>query len=65
MRYCIDFYNFQEMKIHPKAVKGDKSQVGAPMPGTVLCKSPFLLFLTKVAWKKLLDVAKTAESFSC
>ncbi|XP_038212521.1 pyruvate carboxylase, mitochondrial isoform X2 [Zerene cesonia] len=26
----------QEMKIHPKAVKGDKSQVGAPMPGTVL-----------------------------
>lgn len=24
------------MKIHPKAVKGDKSQVGAPMPGTVL-----------------------------
>ncbi|XP_048483196.1 pyruvate carboxylase, mitochondrial isoform X4 [Plutella xylostella] len=26
----------KEMKIHPKAVKGDKSQVGAPMPGTVL-----------------------------
>ncbi|XP_022114673.2 pyruvate carboxylase, mitochondrial isoform X2 [Pieris rapae] len=26
----------QEMKIHPKAVKGDKGQVGAPMPGTVL-----------------------------
>ncbi|CAH0726871.1 unnamed protein product, partial [Brenthis ino] len=26
----------KEMKIHPKAVKGDKNQVGAPMPGTVL-----------------------------
>ncbi|XP_041981537.1 pyruvate carboxylase, mitochondrial isoform X2 [Aricia agestis] len=26
----------QEMKIHPKAIKGDKNQVGAPMPGTVL-----------------------------
>ncbi|GBP43563.1 Pyruvate carboxylase, mitochondrial [Eumeta japonica] len=26
----------KELKIHPKAVKGDKSQVGAPMPGTVL-----------------------------
>ncbi|XP_073946013.1 pyruvate carboxylase isoform X1 [Choristoneura fumiferana] len=26
----------KEMKIHPKAVKGDKKQVGAPMPGTVL-----------------------------
>ncbi|KPJ06618.1 Pyruvate carboxylase, mitochondrial [Papilio machaon] len=26
----------KEMKIHPKAVKGDKDQVGAPMPGTVL-----------------------------
>ncbi|CAG9788130.1 unnamed protein product [Diatraea saccharalis] len=26
----------KEMKIHPKAVKGDKHQVGAPMPGTVL-----------------------------
>lgn len=29
---------YQEMKIHPKAVKGDKNQVGAPMPGTVLSK---------------------------
>ncbi|CAH0400055.1 unnamed protein product [Chilo suppressalis] len=26
----------KEMKIHPKVVKGDKHQVGAPMPGTVL-----------------------------
>ncbi|XP_022834355.1 pyruvate carboxylase, mitochondrial isoform X2 [Spodoptera litura] len=26
----------KEMKIHPKAIKGDKNQVGAPMPGTVL-----------------------------
>lgn len=26
----------KEMHIHPKAVKGDKSQVGAPMPGTVI-----------------------------
>ncbi|CAG4997130.1 unnamed protein product [Parnassius apollo] len=26
----------KEMKIHPKAVKGNKDQVGAPMPGTVL-----------------------------
>ncbi|XP_050677665.1 pyruvate carboxylase, mitochondrial isoform X2 [Leptidea sinapis] len=26
----------KEMKIHPKAVKGNKNQVGAPMPGTVL-----------------------------
>ncbi|KAH9641096.1 hypothetical protein HF086_003517, partial [Spodoptera exigua] len=26
----------EEMKIHPKAIKGDKNQVGAPMPGTVL-----------------------------
>lgn len=26
----------KEMKIHPKAVKGHKDQVGAPMPGTVL-----------------------------
>lgn len=33
----------QEMKIHPKAVKGDKNQVGAPMPGTVLCKYFYIL----------------------
>lgn len=26
----------KEMHIHPKATKGDKSQVGAPMPGTVI-----------------------------
>nr|WIV69446.1 pyruvate carboxylase [Hyphantria cunea] len=26
----------KEMTIHPKAVKGDKNQIGAPMPGTVL-----------------------------
>ncbi|KAI5646168.1 conserved carboxylase domain-containing protein [Phthorimaea operculella] len=26
----------KDMKIHPKAIKGDKNQVGAPMPGTVL-----------------------------
>lgn len=24
------------MHIHPKAVKGNKSEVGAPMPGTVI-----------------------------
>lgn len=24
------------MHIHPKAAKGDKNQVGAPMPGTVI-----------------------------
>ncbi|XP_012257036.2 pyruvate carboxylase, mitochondrial isoform X2 [Athalia rosae] len=26
----------KELHIHPKAAKGDKSQVGAPMPGTVI-----------------------------
>lgn len=26
----------KEMHIHPKAVKSDKKQVGAPMPGTVI-----------------------------
>lgn len=26
----------KEVHVHPKAVKGDKSQVGAPMPGTVI-----------------------------
>ncbi|XP_012284671.1 pyruvate carboxylase, mitochondrial isoform X2 [Orussus abietinus] len=26
----------KELHIHPKAVKGDKNQVGAPMPGTVI-----------------------------
>lgn len=26
----------QELHIHPKAVKGNKNEVGAPMPGTVI-----------------------------
>lgn len=34
------------MKIHPKAVKGDKSQVGAPMPGTVLSEYKILQILS-------------------
>lgn len=33
----IDFNLFsQELHIHPKAVKGNKNEVGAPMPGTVI-----------------------------
>lgn len=35
------------MKIHPKAVKGDKNQVGAPMPGTVLSKLHFYYYFMK------------------
>ncbi|XP_049874990.1 pyruvate carboxylase, mitochondrial isoform X4 [Pectinophora gossypiella] len=34
--YIRDEKASKDMKIHPKAVKGDKNQVGAPMPGTVL-----------------------------
>ena len=26
----------KELHVHPKAAKGDKNQVGAPMPGTVI-----------------------------
>lgn len=33
INYC--FIN-QELHVHPKAAKGDKNQVGAPMPGTVI-----------------------------
>lgn len=33
----IDFETkFQELHLHPKAVKGNKNEVGAPMPGTVI-----------------------------
>lgn len=30
------FPSKQELHVHPKAAKGDKNQVGAPMPGTVI-----------------------------
>lgn len=26
----------QELHVHPKAIKGDKNQLGAPMPGEVI-----------------------------
>lgn len=38
MKYLLFFVLFvvQELHIHPKAAKGNKDQVGAPMPGTVI-----------------------------
>lgn len=32
----ICFLFDQELHVHPKVAKGDKNQIGAPMPGTVI-----------------------------
>ncbi|KZC14660.1 Pyruvate carboxylase, mitochondrial [Dufourea novaeangliae] len=34
--FILDKEAVKEIHVHPKASKGDKSQVGAPMPGTVI-----------------------------
>lgn len=50
------------MKIHPKAVKGDKNQVGAPMPGTVLSTYCFVYSLTiDLGFTSLIDTINTCK----
>lgn len=41
----------KELHIHPKAAKGNKSEVGAPMPGTVIGNTLSFIFLLSVRFR--------------